>query len=150
MVSRWVTILYKTNSKGIIMPSNDATLFKNVHQTDALEFWSNHGLNYQRVTEFLEFGKNELSKLGGISEKSVRLDQRIPKILKDRLEQIANICALVAEYFEGDIDKTALWFKTPNPMIGDITPRDMIRFGRYKKLYSFVLEARQMNHPSGK
>lgn len=72
----------------------------------------------------------------------------IPKDLKDRLEQIANICALVAEYFDGDQDKTVLWFKSPNPMLGNITPRDMIRFGRYKKLMAFVVEARKTNQSS--
>jgi len=95
-------------------------LFKNVHQSDPLQFWSNHGLDYKRVTDFLDLNTSELSKIGGVSKQSVRLDNRIPQALKDRLEQIANICALVAEYFEGDIEKTALWFKSPNPLLGDI------------------------------
>jgi hypothetical protein len=54
----------------------------------------------------------------------------------------------VAGYFEGDIEKTALWFRTPNPMLGNISPRDMIRFGRYKRLLKFVTEAREANTSS--
>jgi putative toxin-antitoxin system antitoxin component (TIGR02293 family) len=123
-------------------------LFKNVHQSDPLQFWSNHGLDYKRVTDFLDLNTSELSKIGGVSKQSVRLDNRIPQDLKDRLEQIANICALVAEYFEGDIEKTALWFKTPNPMLGDISPRDMIRYGRYKRLMKFIADAQQANSTS--
>ena len=83
-------------------------LFKNVHQSDPLQFWSNHGLDYKRVTDFLDLNTSELSKIGGVSKRSVRLDSRIPQALKVRLEQIANICALVAEYFGGDIERTAL------------------------------------------
>lgn len=123
-------------------------LFKNVHQSDPLEFWSNHGLDYKRVTDFLNLNASELSKIGGVSKRSVRLDDRIPQALKIRLEQIANICALVAELFEGDIEKTALWFKMPNPMLGDISPRDMIRYGRYKRLIKFIAEAQEARSPS--
>ena len=123
-------------------------LFKNIHQSDPLQFWSNHGLDYKRVTDFLDLNTSELSKIGGVSKKTVRLDSRIPQALKDRLEQIANICALVAEYFDGDIERTALWFKMPNPMLGDISPRDMIRYGRYKRLMKFIADAQQANSAS--
>lgn len=139
------------NNKYIIsiMAYSEAALFENIHQSDPLQFWSNHGLDYRRVSDFLEFDTNELSKIGGVSKQSVRLDARIPQDLKDRLEQIANICALVAEYFGGDAERTALWFKTPNPLLGAISPRDMIRYGRYKKLLTFISEARRSNAVSG-
>ncbi len=130
------------------MSSTSNQLFANIHKSDPLQFWANHGLNYSRVTDFLDFDTNELSKLGGISKKSVRLDSRIPHDLKDRLEQIANICNLVAEYFAADSQKTALWFHTINPMLGDISPRDMIRLGRYKRLLKFVTEARSEHAPT--
>lgn len=124
-------------------------LFKNVHQSDPLQFRSNHGLDYKRVTDFLDLNTSELSKIGGVSKQSVRLDSRIPQALKVRLEQIANICALVAEYFGGDIERTALWFKLPNPMLGDLSPRDMIRYGRYKRLMKFIADAQQASSTSG-
>jgi hypothetical protein len=59
----------------------------------------------------------------------------------ERLVQIASICNLVAQFFDGNAEKTALWFTTKNPMLGDMTPRDMIRFGRYDKLRRFVIGA---------
>lgn len=118
-------------------------LYANVPRSDPLDFWAKHGLDYRRVSEFLELDTNDLSKVGGVSKKSVRLDSRVPQALKERLEQIANICTLVAEHFDGDIDRTALWFRTPNPMLGEISPREMIRLGRYKKLLSFVLQSRE-------
>ena len=130
------------------MTATNKTLFQNIHQSDPLKFWSSHGLDYRAVSDFLGFDNNELSKLGGVSKQSVRLDDRIPQDLKDSLEQIANIYTLVAEYFNGDVQKTVLWFKTPNPQLGGIFPRDMIRYGRYKKLLAFITEARQANSRS--
>lgn len=131
------------------MTTTHKALFQNIHQFDPLKFWSNHGLDYRRVSEFLNFDTNELSKLGGVSKQSVRLDERIPQDLRESLEQIANICTLVAEYFNSDVEKTVLWFKTSNPQLGGISPRDMIRYGRYKKLLTFITEARQANSRSG-
>lgn len=123
-------------------------LFRNIHPTDPLEFWSGHGLNYKKVTDFLDLDTQELSKIGGVSKRSVRLDHRIPNDLAERLEQIANICDLVASHFEGDVVKTQLWFKTPNPMLGQVSPRDMIRFGRYKRLLKFITEAQEADSSS--
>jgi hypothetical protein len=59
--------------------------------------------------------------------------------------EIGNICGLVAQFFAGDAAKTALWFKTKNPLFGNISPRDMIRYGRYEKLRRFVMSALEEN-----
>jgi len=144
MVSMWFTIqvLPKEFQFEIMKTHN---LYNTVPSSDPLNFWSNHTADYKRITDFLDLTKNELSKISGISEQSVRLDKKIPKALKERLEQIATICSLVAEYFNGDPNKTALWFKTPNPMLGNISPRDMIRYGRYKKLMNFIVDAKEEN-----
>ena len=130
------------------MPTSQAGLFRTVPDSDPFSFWSNHGCDYKGVSEFLDLGRNELSKIGGISKESVRFDDKIPADLSERLEQIANIISLVAEYFDGDVHKTSLWFKTPNPMLGDISPRDMIRFGKYMRLNKFIQHARQANSGS--
>lgn len=47
----------------------------------------------------------------------------------------------VVEFFDGDTSRAALWFWLPNPLLGDISPRDMIRYGRYAKLQEFVTDA---------
>jgi hypothetical protein len=54
--------------------------------------------------------------------------------------ELEQLCEQVVGFFEGDVAKTALWFRLPNPLLGDITPRDMIRYGRYAKLQEFVIE----------
>jgi len=77
----------------------------------------------------------------------VRFDSRIPAELRERLTEIATICELVAEHFDGDVAKTALWFRVPNPLLGNLSPRDQIRLGRYRKVLKFVFEAREAAKP---
>lgn len=56
-------------------------------------------------------------------------------------DELTGLCEQVVGFFEGDVAKTALWFRLRNPLLGDISPRDMIRYGRYAKLQQFVVEA---------
>lgn len=114
-------------------------------QTDYLGLFENDVPKYKEVKDFLELDTNELSKISGISKSSVRFDDKIPAELKRRLTQIAHILAFVAEFFDGDARKTALWFGTPNPMLGGITPRDMLRLGKFNKLNQFIVDARRAN-----
>jgi hypothetical protein len=71
----------------------------------------------------------------------VRYDDAIPTAVKERLEDIASTINLVAKEFQGDPDKTVAWFKAQNPLLGDISPRDMIRLGKYDRLRRFIINA---------
>lgn len=130
------------------MPTNP--LFENVYQADSLGFFADQILNPKRVVDFLNLETEDVAKIAGIAKASVRWDEKIPQELRIRLEAIANICLLVADHFKGDAVRTAVWFKTKNPMLGDITPRDMVRFGRHEKLLKFVLAAHELNAESSK
>lgn len=44
----------------------------------------------------------------------------------------------VLNYFNGDLNKTELWFKTPNPALDDIKPNDMPSMGRHDRLDNFI------------
>jgi hypothetical protein len=55
--------------------------------------------------------------------------------------ELEQLCEQVVGFFEGDVNRAALWFRLPNPLLGDVSPRDMIRYGRYAKLQRFVVEA---------
>ena len=101
----------------------------------------------KKVVEFLDLSRSDISKAMKMDKESVRFDDQITKDLERRLYEIANICELMAGYFNGDIQKTALWFKIKNPVLGGITPRDMIRYGRYKKLELFIRNALAGIHP---
>jgi len=92
----------------------------------------------------LDFSKKDVARASNVSRMSVRYDQKMPRELEERVGEWALALALVAQYFK-DEQKTILWFKTPNPLLGNITPRDMIRVGRFKKLYRFIQNALNEN-----
>lgn len=107
-----------------------------------------HGNTPKKVIDFLELDRFDVAKAMGLKDKSqVRFDDQIRKDLKRRLIEIAIICELMAGYFKGDAEKTALWFQVSNPALGGISPRDMIRYGRYKKLELFIRNALAGIHP---
>jgi len=121
--------------------ANNSALFRTVADKDYLGFWANNRLKPREVADFPDFDKRDIAKVAHVAPASVRFDEKIPKEVLDRLQEIANICALVAQHFDGNVAKTALWFKTKNPLFGNIAPRDMIRYGRYEKLRRFVVDA---------
>jgi len=50
----------------------------------------------------------------------------------------AQIHEKIFTYFDGDEAKTDEWMKTPNPLIGGITPLEMFINGRGKKLLKWI------------
>lgn len=101
----------------------------------------------KKVVKFLDFTKDDVASATEVAKSSIRYDERMPEELAKRLQEIAVICELVAEYFNGDVEKTALWFKIKNPMLGGMSPRDMIRLGRYQKLIKLIQNALVGNTP---
>jgi hypothetical protein len=116
------------------------TLFDSV-PNDYLGFGHGAGFNAKGVQSFLGLKKDDISRLASVSTKSVRFDEAMPEPVRERLEEIAQAINLVAKVFDGDVDKTVTWFKARNPLLGDISPRDMIRLGRYERLRKFILNA---------
>ena len=108
---------------------------------DPLRFGFGSSFQAKRVTETLGLKKEDVSRLASVSVKSVRYDQAMPEQVRERLEEIAQTINLVAEVFDGDADKAVAWFKARNPMLGDVSPREMIRLGRYERLRRFIVEA---------
>jgi len=108
---------------------------------DLLNFGHGEMLDAKRVSTFLGLKKSDISHLAAVSESSVRFDHLIPIDVRDRLEEIASIINLVAKEFAGDQNKTVAWFKAKNPLLGDVSPRDMVRLGRYDRLRRFIISA---------
>ena len=111
-----------------------------------LGFGADQALNAREVARFLEPKQDAKSrKLRTWRRRPCVSIRKFPRKWLTGSAEIANIAQLVAQYFEGDTAKTALWFRTKNPLFGSISPRDMIRFGRYEKLRRFVTEALGQN-----
>lgn len=114
-------------------------LFQNI-AGDPLNFWRGRALDLRKVRDFANLSNTDISRIAGVARTSVRFDDKVPVEVLEHMENIANVCNLVFEYFQDDV-KTKLWLQTPNPLLGNTSPKDMIRVGRYKKLLQFVTDA---------
>lgn len=123
-----------------------AALFGTIPQKDYLALFPPSGTDYQKVVKLLDFSKKDVARASNVPVQSVRYDLKIPKELQERLVEWAVALNMVAQFFK-DEQKTLLWFRTPNPLLGDITPREMIRIGRFKKLHKFIVNALSENEP---
>ncbi len=97
--------------------------------------------------DFIGFKNKDAALAPDVPVASVRWDEKIPAGIEERFKEWANLINLVAQFFEGNQNKTNLWFTLPNPMLGNIAPRELIRVGQYKKLYKFVINALSENQP---
>lgn len=118
------------------------SIAEHMARQDLLGLYEEGRTKYEKVAHLLDLSKDDIAKIAAVKKSSVRFDDRIPQQVAQRLKEIANIANLVAEYFRGDTHKVALWFDLSNPMLGDMSPRNMIRAGQYKKVLRFILEAR--------
>jgi uncharacterized protein (DUF2384 family) len=122
-------------------------LFENLAKKDYLHLFPGDTTDFQKVVRLLGFKKNDVARASNVPLQSVRYDPpRMPKELQERLMEWAVALNLVAQFFN-DEQKTVLWFRTPNPLLGDMTPRDMIRVGRFRKLVRFIQTALSENEP---
>jgi predicted nucleotidyltransferase len=124
-----------------MISSTPAGLFRSIPDTDYLGFWDGRRLNPMAVVRFLRFSKADVARIATVSPASVRFDRKIPADVLDWLAQIAGVCGLVAQHFDGDASKTALWFTMENPLLDHIAPRQMILLGRFEALRRFVVQA---------
>ncbi|HTC51017.1 MAG TPA: nucleotidyltransferase domain-containing protein [Steroidobacteraceae bacterium] len=92
--------------------------------------------------------KVDLAQLAAVAPASVRFDDKAPRVLRERLMDIAATCELVAQAFEGNTTKTALWFMTSNPNLGNLSPSDLLRRGGHEVLQRQVLEATAQGGPA--
>ena len=125
-------------------PLSSTALFNTVPKEDRLSLFASGHTDYQKVVKLLDFSKSDVARASSIPSMSVRYDRKIPRELAERLQEWAIALTMVAQYFQ-DEHKTILWFKTPNPLLGNITPRDMIRVGRFRKLQRFIQNALDEN-----
>ena len=124
-------------------PANATTgfgLFDTVPE-DFLEFGQGPSFDPKKTANFLGLKNADVGRLASVSPASVRWDGNIPEAVQTRLEEIAIIANLVAKQFNGDVEKTVSWFHARNPLLGDVSPKDMIRLGRFDRLRRFIIQA---------
>ena len=126
--------------------AQSAPLFRSVPEKDYFHFFDKGEPNGKKVMDFLKFKKEDVSVAANVPMTSVRYDQKMPSDLRARLVEWATAINLVGTYFK-NLEKTILWFQVPNPLLGGMSPRDMIRVGRFKKLLKFIQTALDEHTP---
>jgi uncharacterized protein (DUF2384 family) len=117
------------------------TIFSSIASSDDLKLFKKAGKpDYEKVKGILGYTKQDISVASGVPFGSVRFDGKVPVELTERVVEWATAIGLVHSFFN-DETKTMLWFRVPNPMLGDVAPRDMIKVGRFKKLLKFIQTA---------
>lgn len=118
-------------------------LFKSIPENDFLEIFDDElsrKPDARKIARLLDFNASEVGRAAEVTGQ-VRLEpDRISDELEQRIWEWGIALNLVANFFK-DEKKTVMWFRTPNPLLGDIAPRDMIRVGRFKKLLRFIQTA---------
>lgn len=124
---------------------SQAALFNTVPDKDYFHFFDKDSVDGQKVVDILKYKKADVASAANVPLASVRYEpQKMPTELRERLTEWAIALNLVEGFFQ-DQKKTILWFSIPNPLLGDMSPRDMIRVGRFKKLLNFVQTALNEN-----
>lgn len=122
---------------------NTPELFKHIPQRDVLNVLSSP----KGVVDFLGLTKKDIANATNLKLSTIRYDDKIPKELVQWRLEVATICELVAEFFEADKNKTSLWFNLPNPALGGISPKEMIRIGQHEKLRKAIVSMLEGNTP---
>ncbi|HSW69229.1 MAG TPA: hypothetical protein VLI69_03590 [Gammaproteobacteria bacterium] len=127
------------------MALSQPSLFRTVPAKDYLYLFDKGIPDGEKVVKLLNYKKADVSVAANVPVSSVRYEpKKMPAELRERLTEWATALNLVAGFFH-DNEKTILWFCMPNPLLGDMSPRDMIRVGRFKKLLNFIQSALDEN-----
>jgi hypothetical protein len=124
-------------------PIEQEGLFATVHAGGLPLIWDEEAkdVNGPEVLKMIGLSYRDAARAARIPEKSVKSGQPLPDELMVRAREWAAIVGLVAGFFHGDVLKTALWFKMRNPLLGGLSPREMIEFDRAAKLRDIVENA---------
>ncbi|MBN8480404.1 MAG: DUF2384 domain-containing protein [Xanthomonadales bacterium] len=101
----------------------------------------------QLLEKYLDLPKRDVSRIAEVPKIDLEQIDDLPPLVLQRFEEIAQTMTDVANFFGGDIVRAAQWFKTRNPRLGDISPRDMIRMGKADRLRLFIVSSMSENVP---
>jgi dephospho-CoA kinase len=104
-------------------------------------------LDQWAVADFLGLRESEMARVLNVDVSHLRLGDKTPSDVLERFWIIANVCERVAGFFDGDVAKAKRWFKTLNPLLGNMAPREMILLGRFEKVSRFIDGALAENPP---
>ncbi len=98
----------------------------------------------ERLKDYVERAKAAVTRAQeelGIAKKNIKEFRESKALLAEEGPRLVSCREKVEKFFGGDMEKTRLWFKTPNPLLGDVSPDDMISLHKTAKLLAFIEEA---------
>lgn len=102
----------------------NSEIFSTVPKKDFLNFFVANQVMTHRVLAFLEIDLKDFCRHEG----------------KDLAVKWAVLLNVVAQHFDGNKQKTKLWFFIENPVFNWITPREMLLSGQTDKVLKIVQE----------
>jgi uncharacterized protein (DUF2384 family) len=69
------------------------------------------------------------------------------KMKRDPSTYIEAMCWDKVVAFFKDEEKARVWFATSNPLLGEISPNEMMMLGRHQKLIDFINNSLEGNRP---
>lgn len=75
-----------------------------------------------------------------IKYNQIKKEQR--RLVIESTECTRKIIFYLNDFFDNDQQRIYLWLTTENPSLGNVTPFDMIKLGREKKLLEFIEDQR--------
>lgn len=126
---------------------NIQSLFESIPKKDYCNLFAGAHPKPKEVMNILNYSKKDLAVATGFPASAIRYDQRMNSEIENRLKEWATAINLVASYFK-DVDRTMIWFQTRNPLLGNVSPADMIKMGRFPKLLRFIQLALDENRKS--
>ena len=61
--------------------------------------------------------------------------------MENEYDEMHEIVSLIQEHMKWSLDEALLWMDTPNPLLGNVSPMEMIEVGRGYKVMKFVKTA---------
>ncbi len=73
-------------------------------------------------------------------------ESRFQQYYKIRLRELESaIFRMLDKHFEGNWEKANLWIITKNPLLGDVSPLEMMTHCRHERLLEFIKGAMKAN-----
>ena len=100
-----------------------------------LNYLGAHGQDIINAIKELE---NENKKLS-LQVKKLEAELEIAKMDNDNeAEEISELDEMLSDFLDHSKNKVETWLRTPNPLLGNVIPFDMIKSGQAKKLFNLV------------
>lgn len=127
--------------------STQPHIFNTVPRNDVFGFYDKGKVKYKEVADTLDFNRKEISKAARVAVNSIRYEEsKIPDKMKEFLTTMAWLLHITHKHLKNK-EKVTLWLKSPNPVCGGFSPKDMICMGQYKKLVKIVSSYLEGNIP---